>query len=208
MSTTGTTVLDPCPFCGGRAEFKAGVYTGYVMCLKCEVMGPNINQAEAEAAWNRRSPDHHIIARFLERTGQYVTNDATREAATKQAVDAAIRSLGQGAPFWVVWFEEAGRKPETFFGEGAEQAAREYFNSKRGSWSCHLLRAVADSTKPSSQTAVLLPIEFVKFLLGEGPLDGSWFGDDPAFKPDDIDAWKKHQRPRWWWRTNLRSLLP
>lgn len=48
--------LKPCPFCGGRAEWKQGHYAGYVMCLSCEVMGPNIDKAEAIAAWNRR-PD-------------------------------------------------------------------------------------------------------------------------------------------------------
>jgi len=50
-------LLKPCPFCGGRAEFKQGHYTGYVMCLKCEVMGPNIVEAEAIAAWNSRPSD-------------------------------------------------------------------------------------------------------------------------------------------------------
>lgn len=34
------------------------------------------------------STKHEIIARFLERTGQYVTNDASREAAITQAVTA------------------------------------------------------------------------------------------------------------------------
>lgn len=46
--------LKPCPFCGGRAAWKQGIYTGYVMCLKCEVMGPNIIRDEAITAWNRR----------------------------------------------------------------------------------------------------------------------------------------------------------
>lgn len=47
--------LEPCPFCAGRAEWRQGHYTGYVMCLSCEVMGPNIDKAEAIAAWNRRA---------------------------------------------------------------------------------------------------------------------------------------------------------
>lgn len=48
--------LLPCPFCGGRAELKEGVHTQYVMCLSCEVMGPNLkDKAELIAAWNRRA---------------------------------------------------------------------------------------------------------------------------------------------------------
>ncbi len=34
----------------------------------------------------------HAIEDFLRRTGQYLTNDASREAAIRAAVDAALRS--------------------------------------------------------------------------------------------------------------------
>jgi len=47
--------LKPCPFCGGRAEYKAGHYSGYVICLKCEVMGPNLAPIAASMAWNDRA---------------------------------------------------------------------------------------------------------------------------------------------------------
>lgn len=46
-----------CPFCGGRSEFKTGHFVGYVMCLKCTVMGPNLSEAEAVGAWNSRVDD-------------------------------------------------------------------------------------------------------------------------------------------------------
>lgn len=49
--------LEPCPFCGGRAKIQRGAYTKYVMCLSCEVMGPNLaDDSELIAAWNRRAP--------------------------------------------------------------------------------------------------------------------------------------------------------
>jgi len=48
--------LRACPFCGGRAELKEGIHTQYVMCLSCEVMGPNLrSKSELVEAWNRRA---------------------------------------------------------------------------------------------------------------------------------------------------------
>lgn len=41
--------------------------------------------------------------------------------------------------------------------------------------------------------------EVVRFLLGEAPLDGRWFGDDPPKM--------KSGRPRpFWWRAELRTV--
>jgi hypothetical protein len=38
----------------------------------------------------------------------------------------------------------------------------------------------------------------VRFLLGEAPLDGRWFGDEPP-------KTKTGRPPPYWWRTELRS---
>ena len=38
-------------------------------------------------------------------------------------------------------------------------------------------------------------VEVVKFLLGEGPLRGAWFGEEP---PDALGP-----MPRYWWRKDL-----
>lgn len=38
---------------------------------------------------------HHIIADFLERTGQYVTNDASREAALAEARSSALEEAAR-----------------------------------------------------------------------------------------------------------------
>lgn len=43
---------------------------------------------------------------------------------------------------WVVWYEDAQMKPEVFFGEGAEAAARERFRVAEDNWSCHLLARI------------------------------------------------------------------
>lgn len=51
----GADALKPCPFCGGRAEIQGGFHATYVMCLACEVMGPNLkSREELTAAWNTR----------------------------------------------------------------------------------------------------------------------------------------------------------
>ncbi len=79
---------DPCPFCGGRAEFKAGHYTGYVMCLKCEVMGPNLPEAEAVAAWNQRAT-------------QPTASNAGERALLNQAAEALdwlLKNIRRDAP--------------------------------------------------------------------------------------------------------------
>src|SRR5438046_1281737 len=39
---------------------------------------------------------------------------------------------------WVLFFEDADRRPEFFSGEGAEWAAHERFKQASNSWSCHL----------------------------------------------------------------------
>lgn len=48
----------------------------------------------ATAAVVTEETRQNIIAEFLERTGQYVTNDASREAAIKEAVDEALAAVG------------------------------------------------------------------------------------------------------------------
>ena len=55
--------LKPCPFCGGRSEIKEGFFTKYVMCLKCEAMGPNLaSREEIVAAWNARESSELVKA--------------------------------------------------------------------------------------------------------------------------------------------------
>jgi len=48
--------------------------------------------ASREAPEPTEAQKQQVIAQFLERTGQYVTNDASREDAIKRAVDAALAS--------------------------------------------------------------------------------------------------------------------
>lgn len=115
-------VLSPCPFCGGRAEYLGGIkVTGYVMCRKCEVMGPNLIESEAVEAWNRRAAS------------------APPEALQKTHPNG----------LWMVYYEDADVKPEIFFGEGSEVAARARYAQANMSWSCHLLSRVPDASIPS-----------------------------------------------------------
>ena len=46
---------------------------------------------------------------------------------------------------WVVWYQDASVGPEIFAGEGAEDAARAFFEEARGHWSVILLREEARS---------------------------------------------------------------
>lgn len=51
--------LKPCPFCGGKAEFRSGSSTTpYIRCKECGGRTKSSrNSANLVAAWNRRA-DH------------------------------------------------------------------------------------------------------------------------------------------------------
>ena len=64
--------LNPCPFCGGEAEFCTGkTSTGgdwyYLACSECEAMGPHVKYADHNIAvkealaeaWNTRAGESH-----------------------------------------------------------------------------------------------------------------------------------------------------
>jgi hypothetical protein len=46
---------------------------------------------------------------------------------------------------WMIHYEEPEMRPEVFFGEGAEQAARARYAAAKDNWSCHLLSRWPDS---------------------------------------------------------------
>lgn len=52
--------LLPCPHCGGHAELirPASGANPYVMCVDGYCTAPKSDEAEAIAAWNRRTPEH------------------------------------------------------------------------------------------------------------------------------------------------------
>lgn len=63
-----------------------------------------------------------------------------------------------------------------------------------------LLSAAQQSSQPVADTSAdardAALAEIHKFLLGEGPLDGLWYGDVDTDKP----------RKRYWWRSFLRGV--
>lgn len=56
------TELKPCPFCGGKAEFRYLKYASYIFCSRCHVLvGVDFCFSESQdeekivtEAWNRR----------------------------------------------------------------------------------------------------------------------------------------------------------
>lgn len=53
-----------------------------------------------------------------------------------------VREATHPNGLWMVYFEDAARPPEVFFGEGAEENARLRYKQARDHWSCHLLSRV------------------------------------------------------------------
>lgn len=98
--------LKPCPFCGGRAAIQQGGFTKYVMCLKCEVMGPNLaSDVELIDAWNRRTtPDREAIIEecISVATGERLEDEPNcpEDEAYNVAVDDCVDALKRlkGAP--------------------------------------------------------------------------------------------------------------
>jgi hypothetical protein len=79
---------------------------------------------EARAALAKPANEEEIIARFLERTGQYVTNDASREAAVAEAVQKALAAPAPAseavAQSITIDFKQATELLEMFGGEPCE----------------------------------------------------------------------------------------
>lgn len=71
---------EPCARCGALGKWAVG-YSDF----HCPVCDGRQAAAPSEAALNVASQRQKIIAEFLESTGQYVTNDASREAALNDA---------------------------------------------------------------------------------------------------------------------------
>lgn len=57
VDMTATVKLLPCPFCGGKAEFRSGSSTTpYIRCRECGGRTKSSrNRANLIAAWNRRA---------------------------------------------------------------------------------------------------------------------------------------------------------
>ena len=43
---------------------------------------------------------------------------------------------------WLIYFDDANRKPELFTGEGAEQAAHRRYDALLTNWNCHLFQKI------------------------------------------------------------------
>ena len=100
------------------------------------------------------SPDMDDSWYDAKRMRQLLGRAAAALRAPKNAAEAARPSPAAQERthpngLWMVYFEDASIKPELFFGEGAEQAARTHYQSAKDAWSCHLLSRVPDPQRPA-----------------------------------------------------------
>lgn len=87
---------------------------------------------------------------------------------------------------WMVYFEDADAhpRPEVFFGEGAEQAARARYERAKDHWSCHLLSRIPTGSaddKPSYPSAIE-PLTFDAFRRANAARCVKWH-------PEGIASW-------------------
>jgi hypothetical protein len=99
--------------------------------------------AEASAA-----DDFVVSAEFARQLERELTeakvllhNQAQAVIAMNTGIGSAIRTSPTNG-LWVVWYEDTEKKPDVFFGDGAEAAARAKFASANDNWSCHLLTRI------------------------------------------------------------------
>lgn len=133
---------------------------------------PKIGVHLAPTAQAAQTPTHEQIAAYLEATGSYVTNDATREAAIASAIEADRTSRGAApAAGDLVAVHAALYGASTFVGSLSE--AQPYFRSRAGDWLCihyndpshvtqarkalHDLEALAESPQAPAAGAVAGP---------------------------------------------------
>lgn len=98
-----------------------------------------------------------LAAQLLAMADRYKTDyrePVWRAAAEALSAPSSGRVATHPCGLWMVYFEDAAAhpRPEVFFGEGAEAAARKRYESAKDHWSCHLLSRIPTGTeddKPS-----------------------------------------------------------
>lgn len=183
------TKLKPCPFCSGPAAFSHNSDGGnWIECTQCG-SGTNLRYSLMDDCkpllaeqWNRRAAqpvsagltDDAIVALAKK---HYGTLASTQELAFARAqLSAAQRDSGT-----------------------CNHGLQVQRDSQPGTIMDSLTVRFAGDSQPGTaadaRDAALAEVH--KFLLGEGPLDGLWYGD---VKPDAPTK-------RYWWRTPLRAAI-
>lgn len=190
--------LKPCPFCGGEAD-PDGWMNGDGECgPECESCGAT---ASSVIVWNRRAELTAIKAGQGEAVAwQTVCSSERRFSVNKCSAEERgehWRENGRGSVAVEPLF---AAPPATGQGEVVDAVIGFYENEREPrllSWNVlphgeHRLY----TAPPATDGAVSMPMEFVRFLLGEGDLNGYSFGDMHQVRVG-----------KFWWRTELRALL-
>lgn len=72
-------------------------------------------------------------------------SDAIRSIPRELMAERSATPRTHPNGLWMVYYEDADARPEVFFGEGAEAAARARYDQAKMNWSCHLLSRVPSS---------------------------------------------------------------
>lgn len=124
----------PYPIAYAIAASNTGLWVKAILAVDAEYAGVDLmdqkyvgrlittEQAEVYARAAIEAVKPHIIAEFLDRTGQWVTNKATHDKAISDAIEADRQARGEPVAWFVDWPDE----PELghYFSEGPVDGAR------------------------------------------------------------------------------------
>ena len=114
-------------------------------------------------------------------------NDYSRGYAAGLKAAAALVPTDETRELCCNGYDCECRKPEDAAFVSAEVEARRIKQA--------ILSLPIQGEAEGSGPCVVVPVEVCRFLLGEAPLEGEWFGDGPA-------------GGRYWWRAVLRKYMP
>lgn len=107
----------------------------------------------AAVAFNNRHDQSHSWSVATGVAINFYNQAAAAIRALKSHPASPAPSVEEIKDTWLIWFEESGKEPLLFSGDGAEEAAHRTFKMLLTDWACHLFRTIPLSPSSTLATA-------------------------------------------------------